>query len=810
MKSILLDGPWEFCIAETNEWMPAVVPGSVYTDLLRCNKIENPYWADNAVDALQWMENDFVYRCRFMVDQQWLSGDTVRLRCEGLDTVADLLINGILIAHTENMHRTWVFDVISQLRPGENELEIRFFSPTKYIRAAYLQNPADGAEECLVGFPTLRKAHCMFGWDWAPRLPDAGIWRNITLEIAEIACIEEVQILQHHENEMVRVQVIPQVEELRQGCHWTCEIFMITPDGRQLHADADGFVTVQSPQLWWPNGYGGQPLYEVHVVILYAGQTLDRWTRKIGLRTVTMHIEKDAWGVCFAHCVNGVDIFAMGADYIPEDSLFGQRTPERTRRLLEDCILANYNTIRVWGGGVYPDDTFYECCDELGLLVWQDLMFACAVYNLTEAFEENIKQEIIDNLRRIRHHACLGLLCGNNEMELFVEEGKWVSSSRQKADYIKMYEYLFPKLAKQHAPQTFYWPASPSSGGSFDHPNAADRGDVHFWEVWHGNKPFSEYQNHYFRYLSEFGFESFPCKKTIDSFAPVNEQNAFSYVMETHQRKPGANGKIISYLAQTFLYPTNFEMLLYASQLLQAEAVRYGVEHLRRHRGRCMGTIYWQANDCWPVASWSSIDYFGRWKALHYDAKRFFSPILLSAQITSAFTKDPDINQQQRPEDKSARFFITNETRNVFVGTIEWQLCRTDNAVIRQGVVAVEIPALCSQPVCEVDASDLDALTHYLSYRLLDQQQNQLSYTCSLFCPPKYFAFPDPGLKVWREQNAVCVQAGAIAKSVAIDAPGTELLLEDNFFDMPPGIKRIPILRGVPDALQAYSVYDIR
>lgn len=336
-----------------------------------------------------------------------------------------------------------------------------------------------------------------------------------------------------------------------------------------LNEDNMKNIRIDNPQLWWPRGYGEQNLYTVSVDLVKDGGTVvDNWTRKIGLRTITMDRTKDKWGERFATCVNGVNIFAMGADYIPEDHLLGRVTPETTRALLEKAVFANFNSIRVWGGGYYPDDWFYDMCDEMGLVVWQDFMFACAVYDLTPEFEANITAEFIDNLKRIRHHASLGLMCGNNEMEQFVKERKWVSKDSEVRDYIIMYERILPQIMKQYAPQVFYWPASPSSGGSFDDPRDENRGDVHYWAVWHGDKPFSEYRKFCFRYLSEFGFQSFPSKKTVETFTDdERDMNIFSYIMERHQRNGSANGKIMNYMQQTYRYPSDFETVIYASQL---------------------------------------------------------------------------------------------------------------------------------------------------------------------------------------------------------------------------------------------------
>ena len=513
------------------------------------------------------------------------------------------------------MHRTWEFDVTGKVKAGENILRVYFHSPLEYIKEAYEKQPTHGSEDAMDGFVHIRKAHCMFGWDWGAHLPDAGIFRPVYLLTMTEGRIDSVYIRQEHEEGKVTlhfdVSRNPK-EDLRkeipvgkEADGYTYEVTVTAPDGTKIIAkDTPEDLVIEQPKLWWPNGVGEQPLYEVNVTLAKDGQPVDRWTRKIGLRTMTMDIHPDEWGESFAHQVNGKDIFAMGADYIPEDHLLGRVTPETTRKLLEQCKAANFNAVRVWGGGYYPEDWFYDLCDELGLMVWQDFMFACAVYDLTQDFEANIREEFNDNVKRLRHHASLGLWCGNNEMEMFVKQGEWVTKPSEVRDYLFMYERVIPEILKKYDPETFYWPASPSSGGCFDDPSDPNRGDVHYWDVWHGNKPFSDYRNYYFRYASEFGFQSFPSFETIKTFTDdPADWNIFSYVMEKHQRNAGANGKILNYLQQTFRYPTEFTTLLYASQMLQAEAIKYGVEHFRRNRGRCMDAIYWQLNDCWPVAS---------------------------------------------------------------------------------------------------------------------------------------------------------------------------------------------------------------
>jgi beta-mannosidase len=435
-------------------------------------------------------------------------------------------------------------------------------------------------------------------------------------------------------------------------------------------------------------------------------------------------------------------------------------------------------------------------------------MFACAVYDLSADFDRNIRVELADNIKRIRHHPSLGLWCGNNEMEMFVDKGQWVSTARQKADYIKMYEYIFPQVLKEHDPETFYWPASPSSGGSFDFPNDPDRGDVHYWDVWHGNKPFPDYRNYYFRYVSEFGFQSFPCLKTVESFTLPEDRNIFSYIMEKHQRNDSANGKIMSYMYQTFLYPNSFDTLLYASQLLQAEAIKYGVEHFRRNRGRCMGAIYWQLNDIWPVASWASIDYYFRWKALHYYAKRFFQPVMISCHEEGILTQNPNANAQPRTIEKSFRLAVCNETLSAKKLTVQWHIRHKDGRILKSKTIPVTVPALSPLWLDKVMVPEIALDEEYLSYHLYEGDI-PISEGTVIFSLPKYFHWADPRLSYKVEGDAITVKASAYAKSVEILNRNQDLVLQDNYFDMNAGTKKVKILSGKPQGLKLRSVYDI-
>lgn len=810
-----LGGAWRMREADSEMWHSAHVPGSVYADLMADGTMPDPFWRENELDAFERMKKDYVYQRTFTVTEAQLAHAHVELVCEGLDTLAHVSLNGRKIAFADNMHITWVWDVKEQLHTGENTLEIRFDSPILYCAKKAEEAPGWESSDATPGFRHLRKAHCMFGWDWGPRLPDAGIWRPIFLRTWDAARLENAMMLQAHHNGVVDVTIRP---EIAGESAWSAEI--TAPDGEVMiipeTTAAEQVVTIQNPQLWWPNGLGKQPLYRV-TVRLAAGDTRV-W--RIGLRTMTVSREKDEWGEEFCHVVNGVKVFAMGADYIPEDNILARVTPERTRRLLEDCKAANFNAIRVWGGGYYPDDAFYDICDELGLLVWQDLMYACAFYDLTPDFERSIRVETQQNVARLRHHASLALICGNNEMEMFmagansalINHRTWEfvpTYPHHITDYVKMFEYILPAIVKETAPQTYWWPASPSSGGNFDAPNDENRGDNHYWDVWHGEKPFTEYRKFFFRYASEFGFQSFPCLKSVEQFTLPDDRNIFSRVMERHQRNQAANGKILSYLSQTFRYPNSFDDLLYASQLMQAEAIRYGVEHWRRNRGRCMGAIIWQLNDIWPVASWASIDYYGRWKALHYAAKRFFAPVMISAEEEGELSQNPKINEYHpAPLEKSFRLNVCNETLRDVTGEVVWALRTPDGAIVRQNQQTLTIPAMSAKWLDKVDCADASLTGHYVSFAFVVDNVAVSEGTC-IFCAPKHFEFVDPRLTVETRGDTLVVTSHAYAKQVWLESEDADLLLDDNAFDMNPGTKVVRVVRGSAEKVRVRSVWDL-
>jgi beta-mannosidase len=784
-----LNGKWKMRQTGEADYIDAVVPGSVYNDLLNCGKMKDPFYRENEYMALEISRNDYEYTREFQAAPDMLIYDRVLLRCEGLDTLCTVDINGKTVLETSNMHRTYEADIKDIINVGKNTITVFFKSPVEYISRKHAEQQLDDTDQTMHGFTYLRKAQYMFGWDWGPWLPDIGIWRKINIVGFNTARFSDIYITQRHKENAVELDIKTEAV-LFKNSPLTADVEITAPDGGIMTALSvleNGLghinISIENPQLWWPNGLGSQPLYNVEVSLSSAGHKLDSRKMRMGLRTMTVKTDKDEWGTSFAFTVNGVSFFAMGADYIPEDNILSRCSREKTEKLIRSCTKANFNTMRVWGGGLYAQDWLYDLCDEYGIVVWQDLMFACGVYDYTEDFRETTTKETIDNVKRIRHHACLGLWCGNNE-----QEGGWASwgwsekySSKLKADYIKQYEVDLPNTVKKLDPNTFYWPSSPSSGGFFDFPQDESRGDEHYWDVWHGLKPFTDYRNHYPRFMSEFGLQSFPCLKTVKAFTIESDRNIFSPVMESHQKNSTSNGKILHYISEYFRYPKDFDSLLYVSQLIQAAGIRYGVEHWRRNRGRCMGSIYWQLNDCWPVASWSSIDYFGRWKALQYFAKRFFADVLLSAC----------------DDGTKVALHVSNESKNHLTGKVWWKLRDCNSKVLKSSEKQVSIDAFFSKKVEDLDFGDILDSTEkrrscYLEYQLAGDGR-AVSGGTVLFVKDKHYEFRPPEFKAavteLKDRFKISIVSKAYARYIELSFKDCDAYFSDNYFDLPAGEK---------------------
>lgn len=821
MLLVDLNGNWKMRRVGDNDWIDAKVPGSVYADLMNADRMKDPFYRENETDATALCNDDYEYMRTFVTDASMLEHDLVALKCEGLDTLCDLLINDIHVLNAQNMHRTYQVDIKKVLLAGENTIRVVFHSPNRFIEKKHRELPLDHSTDTMHGFSYLRKAQYMFGWDWGPKLPDMGIWRGISITGWDKARIKDVWTEQEHADGKVKLIINVKTEDFRETSN-TIQIQFITPKGKMTehlfhteNGSGNLSILIDNPELWWPNGMGEHPLYTVQVSLRSGGVVTDSRRLRVGLRTLTVRMDDDQWGQSFAFTVNGIPFFAMGANYIPEDSIISRINRGRTEKLIKTCVDSHFNMLRAWGGGYYLDDYFYDLCDENGLVVWQDLAYACSAYPFNDAFWNDCMHETVDNVKRIRHHACLGMWCGNNEMESAWVDWGWKEMFGPvcQADYVKQFELMLPDLMKKLDPDRLYWHSSPSSGGCFNDPSSETRGDMHYWGVWHGLEPFTAFRQHFPRFMSEFGLQSFPELKTVESFTVPEDRNIFSPVMESHQKNAVSNGKILYYISETYRYPKNFEALLDASQLIQAEGIRYAIEHMRRNRGRCMGTLYWQVNDCWPVASWSSIDYYGRWKALQYEAKRFYAPVLVSA-----YDNGPLVS-----------LHVTNDTPDDFKGVLKWKLVDDDSCKeILSGETEVNIKGLSTQECKALDFSDSlngkkQKRSRYLTFCLYKENARIGSGTV-LFVKPKHFNFkaPDISTKVTESETdyLIDVSAKAYARYVKLSLTDADAIFSDNYFDLAGGeTKQIQLpkaqltrnlgLGRLISQLRAVSVYDL-
>lgn len=817
MQAQSLAGDWTFRQASAEEWLPARVPGGVHTDLLAAGRISDPFVGDEEA-RVQWVaESDWEYRRTFKADPALLAEDRVFLICDGLDTLAEVTLNGQTLGETANMFRRFEWEVSSQLRQtSSGELAIAFRSAVEYVARLHDERPMRSVSQAIAGGPYVRKAPSQFGWDWGPQLPPVGIWKDIRLEGYSVARMSDVHLRQCHGEGQVTIEAALTVERWREGA-LSAVMEVTAPDGVRhrgsVRLDDDGGIlryAVVDPRLWWPNGLGEQRLYQVEVSLVDGTRVLDRRTYQVGLRTVELRREPDQWGESFAFVVNGVPLFCKGANWIPADSFPTRISGEHLEHLIRSAAETHQNMLRVWGGGFYEDERFYDLCDRYGLLVWQDLVFACNWYPLDDpAFLENVRLEVIENVRRLRHRASLALWCGNNEMEWGWVDWGWdrPENADLKAAYDQAFHHNLPAWCAAEDPDRPYWPSSPSSGLPFEDPNSQERGDAHYWDVWHGRKPFTAYRDQFPRYMSEFGFQSLPPLETIATYAEKKDWNMTSYVMEHHQRSASGNGLMVGQMTDTFRMPKDFSSLVYLSMVLQAEGIRYGVEHWRRHMDRVSGTLYWQLNDCWPVASWSSIDYYGRWKALHYAARRFYAPLLLSVEDEGTWMG----------------VHVTSDLTEPWGGTVRWALETLNGQTLSSGIEEVLAAPLSSTKVCTLDfVNHVDAANRrdVAFIAELWQGDDLLATQVAAFVPNKHLSLVDPGLStevLQQDDQLVCeVRAQSLARYVELSLVGADVVWSDNYFDVPAG-RALAVTCALPagwtldracDALRVQSLYD--
>ena len=793
MRVQSLAGIWEFRQAGTEEWLPASVPGGVHTDLLALVRIPNPFVGDNE-KRVQWVaECDWEYRTSFRCTNGLFLEDKVLLVCDGLDSLATVFLNGDELGHANNMFRQYQWEVKSFLHAeSANDLLIKFSSPVKYITEMQTFRPLPGVPQAIAGGPHLRKAPWQFGWDWGPQLPPIGIWKDVRLEGFSEARIADTQIRQDHTNGKVVLETRVSVERWG-NVTLKAAICITTPDGGILKKEiaittrdlVTANVPIPKPELWWPNGYGAQPLYQVEISLMRSDtshtEPLDQKRFQVGLRTIELRQEEDQWGRSFVFMVNSVPILAKGSNWIPADSFPTRITDQSLEWLIHSASETHQNMLRVWGGGFYEDDRFYDLCDRYGILVWQEFIFSCSIYPLDiPDFLENIRVEVIENIRRLRHRACLALWCGNNEMEWGWVEWNWKGSEFQdlKAAYDRFFHQTLSAWCYSEDPDHSYWPSSPSSDTPFYDPNGQRQGDSHYWDVWHGRKPFTSYRNQYPRFMSEFGFQALPPLTTIRTYADEADWNMTAYIMEQHQKNANGNSIMVGQMLDTFRLPKDFSSLVYLSMALQAEGIRYGVEHWRRHPDRVAGILYWQLNDCWPVASWSSLDYFGRWKALHYAARRFYTPILLSIE---------DIPPEQT-------VYVSNDLLHSWEGTVKWSLEMLDGEVQASGQAHVMVAPQAATKVCKLDFSDRvsdDNIRRLVFIAELWQGDQLISRQTAGFAPIKHLSLSDPAVRIelHREKGQLIADltSQSLALWVEVSLTNIDVVFSDNYFSLPPG-----------------------
>lgn len=796
---------WTFRQAEEGDWLQATVPGTVHTDLMANGVIDDPYYRLNELDV-QWIDKtDWEYKTTFTADKNMLDRDRVQLDFKGLDTYADVFLNGEQILVADNMFREWQVDVKELLKNGENELRILFKSPVKTGLEKYDANgfvypgaENDQAERGQVEDGKrvsiyTRKAGYHYGWDWGPRLVTSGIWRPVSLKAWDEARIENLQIVQNEvSEEKATFTAVFEVEAEKRGK----AVLTVKNDDTvlasaeiQLQEGIEKYEVdfeIQSPKLWWTNGLGEAHLYNI-TGELQAGERKISEKTRIGVRTIELVREEDEHGTSFYFKLNGHPVFMKGANIIPNDMFIPRVTDENYRTMIETTKNSNMNMLRVWGGGIYEEDIFYDLCDENGILVWQDFMFACAMFPNDEPFLENIRQEAIDNVKRLRNHPSIALWCGNNEILTAWNTWGWKGiAERQGEDvpekvwqaYVDIFHKTLPEVVEEFDPSRSYWGSSPSSGLGVQ----ADlvNGDEHYWGVWWGKEPFETYATHLARFMSEYGFQSFPEMSTVKKYAEPEDYDIYSEVMKSHQRSSIGNETIEYYMLKEYKKPRDFASFLYVNHVLQAEGIKFGLEGHRRAMPFTMGSLYWQLNDVWPVASWSSTDYYQKWKALQYYVKKGFEQVLVSPYEDELKFKVGIVND--RLEQVNAQLVL--------------KLMDFDGRVIWEAASLVEIPANSSRDYFNENKEEFlarkDTRNLLFSAELIENGKS-VSRNVFFFRPFKELNVPNPQVDhtIVKADNGFQIElkTDKLAKNVYLQIGDEEGFFTDNYFDMLPGEK---------------------
>jgi beta-mannosidase len=810
-----LDAKWEFRAvsktdrADLQDWHPAQVPGVVQTDLLKDGMIPDPFYQDNDT-RLQWIGlTDWEYRTTFQADAATLSHDHVDLVFEGLDTYAEVFVNDQSVLHADNMFRRWRVPVKSLLKAGPNTLRVVFRSPIEsmipkvkalpYILPSVTTNNT-GNEENVATAPYTRKAGYQYGWDWGPRYVTEGIWQPIRVETWDALRVENFHIQQETINKDVAAVSAEFTIEASRNTPAAIEItygqlagtpFPVIRQVQQLIPGTNRIsvpIHIANPKLWYPNGYGAQDRYQFSAVIRLGKDVAANAALKTGLRSIELRREVTKTGKSFAFVVNGIPVFAKGADVIPFDSFPNRVTPEIHRQILQSARDAHMNMVRAWGGGYYESDDFYDICDELGILVWQEFMFGGDMVPGGADFQNSVKQEAINQVTRLSDHPSIVLWCGNNEVEtgwvhwgdrqLFKEAVSPADREKVWTDYVVLFHGILSSVVEHYGNGVPYWGSSPSA--NFENPpDSQTDGDMHYWQVWHALAPIEMYTQQFPRFMSEYGFQSFPEMRTIRSFAKPEDMDIRSATMQDHQKNHGGNERILSYMLRWYPEPKDFASFVYLSQVLQAEAIKVGAEHLRRQMPNTMGSLYWQLNDCWPVASWASIDYYGRWKALQYYAKRFYDDV-----IVSPFAHDGKVD-----------VYVVSDKLQPLGGTIHMRLLDFSGKVLAEKTQDVRIPAQSSAVYLTLDRKELladaDPTKTFLVFDLTVGGQ-PVSRNLLFFDTMHNLDLPksvkvDASVDGSNGSYAVTLRSPVLARSVYVSFGDLDVQTSDNYFDLLPG-----------------------
>jgi len=787
----LSDSTWHFSQAGENSWHEAKVPGSVHMDLLRNELIEDPYYRDNET-RLQWIgEKDWTYTSQFTVGSELMNKNNVTLDFKGLDTYAKVFLNDSLILKADNFFRDYQVECKALLNQGENHLRIEFESPVRINKErknnAKIPLPDD--------YVYCRKPAYHFGWDWGPVYITSGIWKPVLLKGWNETRIINMQVVQKElTTQTAALELVYEIEaeealevELTTECaaakiHET-EKVKLKPGINFIKSQ----ITIQKPQLWWPTGLGDQYLYNITGKLITDNRIIGEVKERTGLREIKLVQKPDSLGKSFHFEVNGVPVFAKGANYIPQDMFLNRPDTADYEYILQQAVDANMNMLRVWAGGFYENDLFYDLCDEKGLLVWQDFMFACAMYPGDKDFLDNVSQEAIENVKRIRNHPCIALWCGNNENYIGWQDWRWSDrytkedSATVWKDYEALYHQLLPEIIKQYDTDRFYWPSSPLFGWGYP---VNSEGDVHYWGIWHAQEPFEEFAKpqNIGRFMSEYGFQGCPEFKTVKAFTRPEDWDINSDVMKNHQKHRVGYPVIDKYIKWYYQWPKDFKSYLYVSQVLQAKGIGYAIEIHRRSMPHCMGTLYWQINDCWPVTSWASIDSYGRWKALHYMAKKVYNDLLISPVLEDGLLKVYVVSD--RLEALDARLSLNLTTLD---GIELWKKEINTSIDANSSKVYLKIPEAFFE---DIDKNDVVLTASLFSGQKLESRNH------FYFVQPKDLELEKPSIQIniseMNEKGEYTLQltTDKLAKNLFLWLENEDGFFSDNYFDLLPGSEK--------------------